>query len=134
MGAEARRIGTAHLRAVSTRDRNRERLGAIGDLVRMHRDLERALEQAPDAELARIVAAARQGEQVLEDWARRIEVFRAFKRRYEAGLHPADLAALGAPRAPEPGRGVLAEPRRLPFLWEVMAFIIGFAVSYLLLT
>jgi len=134
MGAEARKIGAAHLRAVSTRDRDRERLSAIGDLVRMHRDLERALERAPDAELARIAAAARQGEQVLEDWARRIEVFRAFKRRYEAGIHPADLPALGALRAREPSGGLLAEPRRLPFLWETIAFVVGFAVSYLLLT
>jgi hypothetical protein len=135
MGADgARKIGAAHLRAVSTRDRNRERLGAIGELVRMHRNLERALEQAPDAELAQIAAAARQGERVLEDWARRIEVFRAFKRRYEAGIHPADGTSPRAAGAPVAGvHGVtLAEPRRLPFLWELVAFVAGFAISMLL--
>lgn len=98
----------------------------------MHRDLERALERAPDADLAQIAAAARRGERVLEDWARRVEVFRAFKRRYEAGIHPADRASVAAPElADAPGMS-LAEPRRVPFLWEIVAFVLGFAISLLL--
>ena len=134
MGADgARKFGVPHLRAVGNRDARRERLSAIGELVRMHQDLERALERAPDAELARIAAAAREGERVLEDWARRVEVFRGFKRRYEAGVHPADhsaRAAIGIP-AERDDLG-LAEPRRLPYLWELIAFVVGFAVSLLL--
>ena len=134
MGADgARKVGVPHLRAVGNRDARRERLGAIAELVRMHQDLERALERAPDVELARIAAAARDGERVLEDWARSVEVFRAFKRRYEAGVHPAERSAVApsgvATERDAPG---LAEPRRLPYLWELVAFILGFAVSLLL--
>ena len=132
MGADgARKFGAAHLRAVSARDRNRERLGAIDELVRMQRELDRALERAPDAELAQIAAAARQGERVLEDWARRVEVFRGFKRRYEAGIHPADNPPPTAAAA-DVRVGALPEPRRLPFLWELVAFVVGFAISMLL--
>ncbi len=133
MGADgARKFAAGYSCAVPGRDQRSERLNAIGELVRMHRDLERALRETPDAELARIAAAARHGEQQLEDWARRIEVFRAFKRRYEEGVHPADVP-LGAAGPPLPGDGaVLAEPRRLPFLWELVAFVVGFAISLLL--
>src|SRR3954470_24530984 len=134
MGADgARKTGVPHLRAVANRDARRERLSAIGELVRMHQELERALERAPDAELAHIAAAARNGERVLEEWARRIEIFRAFKRRYEAGVHPADQPprAVAAPAAHRAGV-VFVEPRRLPYLWELIAFAVGFAVSLLL--
>src|SRR6185295_7006104 len=66
------------------------RLRALGDLLGLYRDLERALRAVSDAELEQLATAARAGERALGRWARSIETFRRFKRRVEAGLPPAD--------------------------------------------
>jgi len=108
------------------------RFSAVAEIVALYHDLTRALAQTRDGELVHLVAAAREGEQAFEQWARRIEEFRGFKRRFEAGVHPADT--------PPPARTALAATRPapapndrspLPLLWEALAFVFGFVMSFL---
>lgn len=134
-GVPAKGSNLPDVRRRALREQRTNRLTVIGEAVRLYRDLERALDSAPDVELAQIIAAARHGEQALEQWARQVEAFRGFKRRFEEGIHPADQpyrrrrrAIVAAPKHAL----VLVEPRPMPFLWEALALVVGFVVALLL--
>jgi hypothetical protein len=134
MGAEpATRTWAPPQRGSDTaRDTRSARLRSVGEVVRLYEDLERALRQTADADLARLVAASRAGERALGEWARRIEAMRAVKRRVESAAE----RAAAVPRAAAPLRAhvswTLEEPRAVPFLWEALAFAVGLGVSLLL--
>jgi hypothetical protein len=134
MGAEAAiRLGSPPAQEHDPKDGRSTRFSAVAEIVRLYHDVERALVQTRDTELAELAAAAREGEQALEEWARRIEAFRSFKRRFEAGIHPADEPRRArTPLAATPPTAALDAPGPLPFLWEALAFIFGFAVSFLI--
>ena len=134
MGAEAAiRLGAPLAQERNPKDDQSTRLSAVAEAVRLYCDLERALAQTRDTELAELAKAAREGERALEEWARRIEAFRSFKRRFEAGIHPADEPRrVRAPLAATQPTAALDAPEPLPFLWEALAFVFGFAVSFLL--
>ena len=133
MGAEAAiTLGSPPAQDRDTRTSRSARFSAVGEVVGLYHDLERALAQTRDAELAQLAAAAREGEQALEVWAQRIEAFRSFKRRFEAGIHPADEPGrVRTPPAAAPSALTLDEPRRLSFVWEALAFVFGFVLSFL---
>ena len=113
-------------------EQRRARLRAVGEVVRLYEGLERALQTVSDDELVQIATAARAGEQALDRWARSIEGFRRFKRRIAAGLPPADetLEAHEDERRSAP-EWLENEGGAPPFLWEALAFAIGFIVSFL---
>jgi len=139
MGPEAANPTRASTPAVRGSEEERKaRLRAVGEVMRLYEGLEQALQTVSDDELARLATAARAGERALDRWARSIEVFRRFKRRIDAGLPPANetLEANGGDeRATESewledgdGGGDGGPPL---FLWEALAFAIGFIVSFL---
>jgi hypothetical protein len=134
-GVPAKGSNVPDVRRRALRERRTERLNSIGEAVRLYRDLERALDSAPDAELAQIIAAARQGEQALEQWARQVEAFRGFKQRFEEGIHPADRPRRRRSRpttsAARHYELVLVEPKPVPYLWEAIALVAGFVVALL---
>ena len=103
------------------------RLTTIGDMVRMYRELDQALSKVGDAELAKMSALARGGQRGMEQWARRIDAFRGFKWRFEAGQLPVEPC-----RADEVGRSTVAPVRRRYLLWEAAAFLLGFIIALLL--
>ncbi len=113
------------------------RLHEIGELIRLYRALARALAGITDAELTRLASAGRAGERALGDWTRRVERLREIKQRLESddlsleSLRPAPHAAAAAARAASVP-WTLEEPRALPFLWEVLAFVLGFALASLI--
>lgn len=133
MGAEAAiKLGSPPAEEQNPKDARLTRLSAVAEAVRLYHDLERVLAQTGDTELAELAAAGREGERALAEWVRRIEAFRSFKRRFEAGIHPADEPQrAGASRAATQPIAALDEPGPLPFLWEALAFLFGFAVSFL---
>lgn len=95
----------------------------------MYRQLDRALHQTADADLARMAAAARQGELALGTSARQLEVLEDLRRRFDAAIAPVAVpprAVVTAPARCKPQR-----TQRIPFLWEALAFAVGFAVSFL---
>lgn len=107
-------------------------LGGVGEALRLYRDVERALAQVSDGDLARLAAAARRSEIGLEQWARRVDAFRDFKRRFEMEMHyveggrrPAFQAVRSGWRWPAAGGG------SIPFVWETLAFLLGLAASFL---
>jgi hypothetical protein len=102
------------------------RLSAVGELIRLYEHLERALARTGDGEIAELVARSRHGERELATWARKLEELRGVKRRIESE----PVLVVPAP-APEPARmGVGAAA--MPFVWEALAFVIGFAISLVL--
>ena len=109
------------------------RLRAVGEVLGLYRDLERALRAVSDAELEQLATAARAGERALGRWARSIETFRRFKRRIEAGLPPADETRREVDYGSAIGPWIEEEENAgpPPYLWEALAFAIGFIVSFL---
>lgn len=96
--------------------------------------LERALQCTDDTELGRLASDAREAERVLEDWARQVEAFRASKQLFDSGILPEPG---GRPRGiPDElvlariGHALDASPP-LRFLWEALAFMVGFVLSLL---
>jgi hypothetical protein len=101
----------------------------------LYEQLTRALGETADADLERLAASSRAGERALGDWARRLEAFRVFKRRFENGtLAGSRLFAGDHGRAParRPSPWTVIEPKAIPFMWEAVAFVVGFGVSLLL--
>jgi hypothetical protein len=97
----------------------------------MQRDLQRALDQTPDADLARMVAAARQGELAMGAWATQLAAYRDVKRRFDAAgatvvWQPPTTVTRGA-------EGLVASLRGIPFLWEALAFALGCMTSFLVI-
>lgn len=123
--------GSSPARARENDDRPR-RLDAVGHAVELLHVLELALARIDDEELSRLAGEARRGERALEQWARQVEVFRASKRLFEAGILP------GPARRHLRDELVLARVARsldpsppLPFFWEALAFMVGFVLSLL---
>jgi len=114
-------------------DRNTT-LAAVGDAVDVLHVLEDALGRASDDDLGRLASDVREVERSLEEWARQLEAFRASKQLFESGILP-DPA--GRPRGipnelvlAKLGRALDASPR-LRFVWEALAFAVGFVLSLL---
>lgn len=134
MGADTAAISGAPRPEQPGAERSRTtRLAAVGELVRLYEDLERALARTGDGELADLVTASRHGERELGAWARRLEEIRGLKRRFEAAIaapHPRS----GVPSVvAAPVRGWAAGgPTAMPFVWEAVAFVVGFAISFVL--
>jgi len=136
MGAvPAMSVGSPEAQQEGVEERRIVRLAGVGEAIRLYEELELALGQIRDADLAQIAAAAREGEQGLEEWASRVEAFKAFKRRFEAGVYPLEVEGprreaprlpLSARQGPAVGRG------SVPYAWEALAFLIGFMASLLL--
>jgi hypothetical protein len=110
------------------------KLAGVGDAVDILRVLDAALERADDGELGRLAADVREAERIFEEWARQVEAFRASKQLFDSGILP-DPG--GRPRGiPEElvlarlGRALDASPR-LRFVWEALAFMVGFVLSLL---
>ena len=101
------------------------RLSAVGELVRLYEHLEQALARTGDGEIAELVARSRHGERELATWARKLEELRGVKRRIEA--EPVLVAPPPPPPVPS-GVGAAA----MPFVWEALAFVLGFAISLVL--
>jgi len=133
MGAEAAvKPGSPAAQDQDGRASRPARFSAVAEIVGLYHDLERALAQTRNAELAQLVVAAREGERRLEEWAQRIEEFRSFKQRFEAGIHPADESqGVRVSEAPAEPTETLDKPGPLPLLWEALAFVFGFIVSFL---
>ncbi len=132
--AVAIRPGSPPVRARENDDR-RGRLAAIGCAVELLHALDSALERIDDEELGRLAAEARRGERALDDWARQVEAFRASKQLFAAGILPDPagrrrrmLEGLVLARIARRSRD--ASPR-LPFVWEALAFVVGFVLSLL---
>ena len=109
-------------------------LAVVGDAVDVLRVLEDALGCASDDDLGRLTSDVREVERTLEDWARQLETFRASRQLFESGILP-DPA--GRPRGipnelvlAKLGRALDASPR-LRFVWEALAFMVGFVLSLL---
>ena len=131
--APAISLGSPEAQQEGVEKRRTARLAGVGEAVRLYEDLELALGQISDADLAQVAAAAREGEQGLEEWARRVEAFRAFKRRFEAGVYPLEGPRRVAPLpAPPAKRWPVVERGPVPYAWEALAFLIGFMASLLL--
>ncbi len=106
--------------------RRRERLQNVGDVVRLYEQLAQVLGETTDADLERLAAASRAGGRAFGDWAHRIESFRIFKRSFEDGTFTRSrLFANDEPTSRAKGR------KAIPFLWETIAFVLGFGVSLL---
>jgi hypothetical protein len=109
-------------------------LADVGWALDVLRVIELALGRTNDDELGRLARDAREGERAFEEWARHVESFRASKQLFEAGILP-DPA--GRPRGiPDElvlarlGRALDASPP-LRFVWEALAFMVGFVLSLL---
>jgi hypothetical protein len=133
MGAEpAHNPGSPLAREREGYDRRPTRFSTVGEVVRLYRNLEVALGQAADTELVRLAAQAREGAVALEEWARRVEAFRGFKRRFEAGVDPGAIADRRGRRPAAPVEAARYGRSPLRFVWEALAFAVGFVVSILL--
>jgi hypothetical protein len=95
------------------------RLQRIGQIIELYEDLEHALARMDDRELHRIAARTRPDERPLAFWARRVA-------RVRGVASPArhDLFEV------HPRRRVASRGR---FIWEAVAFAVGFGVSLLLI-
>jgi len=136
MGPETANPTRATPAVRGSEEERKARLRAVGEVMRLYEGLEQALQTVSDDELARLATAARAGERALDRWARSIEVFRRFKRRIDAGLPPANEtleANDGDERATESEWLEDEDENGGPplFLWEALAFAIGFIVSFL---
>ena len=134
MGAvPAMSLGSPEAQQEGVERRRIVRLAGVGEALRLYEELELALGRIRDADLAQIAAAAREGEQGLEEWESRVEAFRAFKRRFEAGVYPLEGPCREAPGLPLSARQGPAVGRgSVPYAWEALAFLIGFMASLLL--
>ena len=112
------------------------RLRAVGDVLRLYRALEHVLASVSDGELARLSAASRAGECALGEWAGQIDTLRGMKRWLESGSCPplpqvpVRVPSATSPAVPPAARAI-AEPRALRLMWELIAFMAGFATSWL---
>jgi len=136
MGPETANPTRATPAVRGSEEERKARLRAVGEVMRLYEGLEQALQTVSDDELARLATAARAGGRALDRWARSIEVFRRFKRRIDAGLPPANEtleANDGDERATESEWLEDEDENGGPplFLWEALAFAIGFIVSFL---
>jgi hypothetical protein len=109
-------------------------LAVVGEAVDVLHVLDLALDQTDDFELGALAVKTREAERALEEFARQIETFRSSKQLFEAGILP-DPA--GRPRGvPDElmlarlGR-VLDDSKPLRFVWEALAFMVGFVLSLL---
>lgn len=110
------------------------RLAVVGEAVEVLHVLDLALSRTDDDELGALAVETREAERALEAWARQIETYRASKQLFEAGILP-DPG--GRPRG-IPDELMLARLSRalddskpLRFLWEALAFMVGFVLSLL---
>jgi len=106
-------------------------------VVHLYHDLERALRAVNDQQLAELASTARAGERALGRWARTVEAFRGFKRRLDAGLPPLDelrdTPAIRFDTEPLWIEDDDVDAGTPPYLWEALAFAIGFIVSFLVI-
>ena len=117
-------------------DSRADRFRAVGEVLGLYEELERELERNSETELARLVAASREGELALAESARRLERFLVFKRRFETmGFVPyrADGGAIALREPADEPSWDFEEPPAFPYLWEAVAFVTGFAVASWLL-
>jgi len=120
-------------RDVTTAEARRgDRLRKVGEVLQLYERLTEALGEATDAELERLAATSRAGERAFGDWARRIESFRLFKRGFENGTFSRSRLSAGDDSTPRSRRWTIEGPKAIPFMWEVIAFVLGFGVSLLL--
>jgi len=89
----------------------------VGDVVSLYEELEDALARIDQAELVRIVSRTGRDERPLAFWARRIARARGIELR--ASVTPLPVHPRGR--------------RRSSFVWEAVAFALGFGVSFLLI-
>jgi len=109
-------------------------MASVGEALDVLRVLDLVLGCTDDDELGRLASEAREGERAFEAWARQVEILRASKQLFEAGILP-DPAG----RARDiPDELVLARLGRaldaskpLRFVWEALAFMVGFVLSLL---
>ena len=101
-------------------------------MLRLYEQLTQALGEAADADLERLAATSRAGERALGEWARRLESLRVFKRSFENGTFERSRLFSKSGPAPRRARWTVEEPKAIPFMWEAVAFVLGFAVSLLL--
>ena len=109
-------------------------LAVVGEAVEVLHVLDLALSRTDDDELGALAVETREAERALEGWARQIETFRASKQLFEAGILPDPV---GRPRG-IPDELMLARLSRaldaskpLRFMWEALAFMVGFVLSLL---
>ena len=117
-------------RGVTTAEARRsDRLRKVGEVLQLYERLQQALGEAADADLERLAAASRAGERALGDWARNIEDFRLFKRGFENGTLSRSRLFANDRGAPRDEPWTLEEPQAIPFMWEAVAFILGFGLA-----
>lgn len=125
--------GSPPVRARENDDRS-GRLATVGRAVELLHALESALELIDDEELGRLASDARRGERALERWARQVEIFRASKQLFEAGILPDPVGRRRRVRdelvLARVARSLDASPP-LRFFWEALAFMVGFVLSLL---
>ena len=105
--------------------RRTDRVRKVGKVLEIYERPAQALGSTADADLERLAAASRAGERALGTWARRVESFRLFKRSFENGTLGRSRLFAGDDPEPRPSPSI-------PFLWEGIAFVLGFGLSLLL--
>ncbi len=132
MGVEAAiRLGTPRPDKRGDANDRSTRLAAVSAILRMQRDLQRALDQTTDADLARMVVAARQGELAMGAWAAQLAAYRDIKRRFDAA--GAAVVWRRQTVVTRRAQGLVANARGIPFLWEALAFALGCMTSFLVI-
>ena len=120
-------------RDITTAEARRgDRLRKVGEVLQLYEQLTQALGESTDAELERLAARSRAGERAFGDWARRIESFRLFKRGFENGTFSRSRLAASDSPAVRSSRWTVEGPKAIPFMWEAIAFVLGFGVSLFL--
>jgi hypothetical protein len=108
-------MGPKPLLAWRPRGDDSRRLARIGELVELYEDLEHALGRMDERDLARLAARTRGDERPLAFWARRVARVRGVEVRPKFSLC----------HAPPNTSGTSS------FVWEAVAFVLGFGVSLL---
>jgi hypothetical protein len=110
------------------------RIRNIADLVRLYEELELALARTDEVELVRLASTRKKGEGALAVCARRAISLRRFQSvEMRDGSHPAIALPAGRPSTAARPRKRGVFKRRRSLMWKAVAFVLGFAVSFLLI-